>query len=93
MEFAKEHVPSLLKNLLKELDYLQTVFISSHMETLKLAASHSIQIYRGANASQLRIGIRQQTPKGQTMQLEGEPVKRRGRPKATKDKEIVVDKC
>jgi ABC-type glutathione transport system ATPase component len=89
-----ERVPSLLKNLLKELDYLQTVFISSHLEALKLAASHSIQIYRGANASVLRIGIRQQAPKGLAVLPEGEPAKKRGRPKAvTKDKEIVVDKC
>jgi ABC-type methionine transport system ATPase subunit len=53
-----ERVPALLSNLLKELDYLQTIFLVSHMDTLKSIATRSILIQRGAHASQLQIGDR-----------------------------------
>jgi DNA repair exonuclease SbcCD ATPase subunit len=54
-----ERVPTLLSNLLKELDYLQTIYLVSHMEALKSIATRSILIQRGAHASQLQIGDRQ----------------------------------
>jgi len=55
-----ERVPALLNNLLKDLDYLQTIFLVSHMDTLKSIATRSILISRGAHASQLQIGDRRQ---------------------------------
>ena len=58
-----ERVPALLKSLLHKMDYLQTVFLVSHLETLKTAASKSITITRGAQASFVRIGDRQQSPR------------------------------
>jgi DNA repair exonuclease SbcCD ATPase subunit len=54
-----ERVPALLNSLLKDLDYLQTIFLVSHMDTLKSVATQSIMIQRGAAASQLQIGDRQ----------------------------------
>ena len=58
-----ERVPTLLNNLLKETDYLQTIFLVSHMDTLKSTATRSIQITRGAHASQLQIGERREAPR------------------------------
>jgi len=58
-----ERVPALLKSLLHKMDYLQTVFLVSHLDTLKTAASKSITITRGAQASFVRIGDRQQSPR------------------------------
>jgi len=60
-----ERVPTLLKNLLNKMDYLQTVFLVSHLDTLKSAASRSITISRGASASFVRIGDRAHVPKPQ----------------------------
>jgi DNA repair exonuclease SbcCD ATPase subunit len=60
-----ERVPTLLKSLLNKMDYLQTVFLVSHLDTLKSAASRSITISRGAQASFVRIGDRVHVPKPQ----------------------------
>lgn len=77
-----ERVPQLLKNLLKDLDYMQTIFIVSHLDTLKTAADESIMITRGAQASQLKVGDRLDTPKGHAKKLDVEDGgKKRGRPK------------
>jgi len=58
-----ERVPTLLNSLLKETEYLQTIFLVSHMDTLKSTATRSIQITRGAHASQLQIGERREAPR------------------------------
>ena len=77
-----ERVPQLLKNLLKDLDYMQTIFIVSHLDTLKTAADESIMITRGAQASQLKVGLRLDCPKGHAKRLEVEEGgKKKGRPK------------
>jgi len=60
-----ERVPTLLKSLLSKMDYLQTVFLVSHLDKLKSAASRSITISRGASASFVRIGDRAHVPKPQ----------------------------
>jgi hypothetical protein len=84
--FLIERVPQLLKNLLKDLDYMQTIFIVSHLDTLKTAADESIMITRGANASQLKVGDRLDTPKGHAKRLDVEDGgKKRGRPKKLKE--------
>jgi len=75
-----ERVPSLLKGLLKDLDYMQTIFIVSHLDTLKTVADESIMITRGAQASRLQVGDHMDAPKGQIVRPEEEQ-KKRGRPK------------
>ena len=60
-----DRVPTLLSSLLKELDYLQTIFIVSHMDTLKSIATRQIMITRGASASQVQIGERKAPPRAQ----------------------------
>ena len=79
-----ERVPNLLKNLLKELDYLQTVFMVSHLEILKSSAETSISIVRGASSSILHVGERESCPRGIPLLVQDAPtvpVKKRGRPK------------
>jgi len=75
-----ERVPSLLKNLLKDLDYMQTIFIVSHLENLKTVADESIMITRGAQASLLQVGEYMDPPKAHTVKPE-EEMKKKGRPK------------
>jgi hypothetical protein len=75
-----ERVPSLLKNLLKDLDYMQTIFIVSHLENLKTVADESIMITRGAQASLLQVGEYMDPPKAHTVKPEEEQ-KKKGRPK------------
>jgi ABC-type Mn2+/Zn2+ transport system ATPase subunit len=75
-----ERVPSLLKNLLKDLDYMQTIFIVSHLENLKTVADTSIMITRGAQASLLQVGDYVDPPKAHTVKPE-EEMKKKGRPK------------
>ena len=73
-----ERVPDLLKNLLKDIDYMQTIFIVSHLETLKTVADESIMLIRGAQATSLQVGTRQEPPKAHKPE---EEQKKRGRPK------------
>ena len=75
-----ERVPSLLKNLLNDLDYMQTIFIVSHLDTLKSVADEAIMITRGMEASRLQVGTYIEAPKGQIIKPEEEQ-KKRGRPK------------
>jgi len=75
-----ERVPALLKNLLKDLDYMQTIFIVSHLESLKTVADESIQITRGAQASLLQVGDHVDPPKAHVVKPEEEQ-KKKGRPK------------
>lgn len=79
-----ERVPALLKSLLKDLDYMQTIFIVSHLETLKTVADKSIMITRGAQASLLQVGPHVDPPKGQIVKPEEEQ-KKKGRPKKVVD--------
>jgi hypothetical protein len=77
-----ERVPTLLKGLLKDLDYMQTIFIVSHLDTLKTVADESIMITRGAQASRLQVGDHMDPPKGVIVRPEEEK-KPRGKPKKT----------
>ena len=61
-----ERVPALLKNLLRDLDYMQTIYLVSHLDSLKTVANCSISIVRGAHASRLAVGERLAIPKGLT---------------------------
>jgi DNA repair exonuclease SbcCD ATPase subunit len=80
-----ERVPALLKNLLRDLDYMQTIYLVSHLDSLKTVASCSISIIRGAHASRLAIGEKLAPPKGLTkaqIAEDGTVIKtKRGRPK------------
>ena len=82
-----ERVPALLKNLLRDLDYMQTIYLVSHLDSLKTVANCSISIVRGAHASRLAVGPKFTAPKGLTKSQIGEDgtvVKvKRGRPKKT----------
>lgn len=82
-----ERVPALLKNLLRDLDYMQTIYLVSHLDSLKTVANCSISIVRGAHASRLAIGPKFAAPKGLTKPQIGEDgtvIKiKRGRPKKT----------
>jgi DNA repair exonuclease SbcCD ATPase subunit len=87
-----EHIPGLLRSMLQQMEHLQTIFIVSHLDTLKSAASTQIRIHRGAQNSSLMVGDRVQTvkPTKQNAKVLGEdgeiasapviPVKKRGRP-------------
>eukprot|EP00047_Mylnosiga_fluctuans_P016454 m.54563 g.54563 ORF g.54563 m.54563 type:complete len:1516 (+) comp6603_c0_seq1:24-4571(+) len=57
-----ERVPALLGNLIRELDYLESIFIVSHLDALKTAATRTITVSRGANSSQLTVGTRRLVP-------------------------------
>jgi hypothetical protein len=58
-----DRVPALLKNLINDMDHLDTLYIVSHLDSLKSAASSSIQITRGPDSSHLQVGERIQLPK------------------------------
>ena len=58
-----DRVPALLKNLINDMDHLETLYIVSHLDSLKSAASSSIQITRGPDSSHLQVGERIQLPK------------------------------
>jgi DNA repair exonuclease SbcCD ATPase subunit len=79
-----ERVPALLKNLLRDLDYMQTIYLVSHLDSLKTVANCSISIVRGAHASRLAIGPKFAVPKGLTktqLAEDGTVIKvKRGRP-------------
>jgi hypothetical protein len=61
---------------------MQTIFIVSHLDTLKTAADESIMIIRGANTSTLKVGEHQDPPKDHAKRLAVEDGgKKRGRPK------------
>jgi DNA repair exonuclease SbcCD ATPase subunit len=76
-----EHIPSLLRTMLQQMEHLQTIFIVSHLDTLKSAATTQIRIHRGAQNSSLMVGERVQTAKLQKQRTsEDVPAKRRGRP-------------
>jgi DNA repair exonuclease SbcCD ATPase subunit len=78
-----DRVPILLNNLLKDSNKLNAVFMVSHLEQLKSAATTAIPIVRGALSSRLTVGERQVMPKGFTSDQSSPIVakKPRGRPK------------
>ena len=100
-----ERVPTLLRSLIKDQEHLQTIFIVSHLDTLKAVADRNISITRGANSSKLLLGERQQVPRimetkadakmksiGDHVDAPAIPKKKAGRPKkVTVEKEIVVN--
>lgn len=84
-----DHIPGLLRSMLQQMEHLQTIFIVSHLDTLKSAATTQIRIHRGAQNSSLMVGERIQTIKpvkqnAKVLDEDGEiataPVKKRGRP-------------
>jgi len=79
-----EKVPGLLRNLLKDSNKLNSIFIVSHMEQLKVSATGAITIMRGATSSRLNVGERFAMPKAIPLMVQDAvpvPVKKRGRPK------------
>jgi ABC-type lipoprotein export system ATPase subunit len=79
-----EKVPGLLRNLLKDSNKLNSIFIVSHMEQLKVSATGAITIIRGATSSRLNVGERFAMPKAIPLMVQDAvpvPVKKRGRPK------------
>lgn len=77
-----EHIPGLLRSMLQQMEHLQTIFIVSHLDTLKSAATTQIRITRGAQNSSLMVGERIQTikPVKPTAAADAPPPKKRGRP-------------
>ena len=57
-----DRVPGLLKNILHTQD-LQTIFLVSHLDTLKSAANHTISIQRCMNNSSIQYGEKPKLPK------------------------------
>jgi DNA repair exonuclease SbcCD ATPase subunit len=60
-----DRVPSLLRNILHTQD-LQTIFLVSHLDTLKSAASQTITIQRRMNNSSIQTGEKPKMPKKST---------------------------
>jgi len=79
-----EHIPGLLRSMLQQMEHLQTIFIVSHLDTLKSAATTQIRIIRGAQNSSLMVGERIQTIKpvkqNTAAAADAPPPKKRGRP-------------
>jgi DNA repair exonuclease SbcCD ATPase subunit len=88
-----EKVPALLRNLLADSNKMNSIFIVSHMEQLKVSATASISITRGANSSRLTVGERLSMPKAIPLMVQDAvpvPVKKRGRPSKKDDRVIEV---
>ena len=58
-----DRVPELLKNIVHNFDHLQTIFLVSHLDTLKSAANQSISILREDTNSKICFGEKRLMPK------------------------------
>jgi hypothetical protein len=88
-----ERVPILLKNLLKDSNKMDSIYIVSHMEQLKVSANAAISITRGATSSKLTIGQRLAMPRPIPLMVQDAvplPAKKKGRPPKKKTDEIEV---
>jgi hypothetical protein len=89
-----ERVPGLLRNLLKDSNKLNSIFIVSHMEQLKVSATASISIIRGATSSRLTVGERTAMPKAIPLMVQDAvsvPIKKRGRPKKSESNDKTIE--